>query len=99
MAILESIIIIYSLFNLIYMVKHYKRFYCIYPIIAVFDLVMVLPMILELFLGIPDIPGDVYYNYIKAMRDQTTLVIFCLFVLLAQIMFSYELRRLKKKEA
>lgn len=73
-----------------------KKVLYIYPVIAVFDLVMVVPLFLEMFLGIPDIPRDVYMNFVRAMEDQTTLFIYCLFVLLAQLMFTYELKRIKK---
>lgn len=57
---------------------------------------MVVPLFLEMFLGIPDIPRDVYMNFVRAMEDQTTLFIYCLFLLLAQLMFTYELKRIKK---
>ena len=95
--IFESIIIIYSLINLFRMVKDYKKFYCIYPIIAMFDLVMVVPLFLEMILGIPKIPRDIYMNFIKAMEDETTLVIYCFFLILAQLMFAYELKRIKRR--
>lgn len=96
MVALEGVIITYSFINLMVMIKTYKRFHSIYPIIAVFDLVMVVPLFLEMYLGIPNIPRDVYMNFVKAMEDQTTLLIYCLFVLMAQLMFTYELRRIKK---
>lgn len=97
LAIVESIIIIYSLINFLRMVKDYKKFYCIYPIIAVFDLVMVVPLFLEMIWGIPNIPRDVYGNFVKAMEDNTTLVIYCLFLFIAQLMFAYELKRIKRR--
>ena len=96
MVVLEGFIVAYSFINLILMIKKYKRFHSIYPIIAVFDLVMVVPLFLEMYFGIPDIPRDVYMNFVRAMEDQTTLLIYCLFVLLAQLMFTYELRRIKR---
>lgn len=96
MVVFEGVIVAYSVINLILMIKRYKRFHSIYPVIAVFDLVMVVPLFLEMFLGIPDIPRDVYMNFVRAMEDQTTLFIYCLFVLLAQLMFTYELKRIKK---
>ena len=80
------------------MIKKYKRFYCIYPVIAVFDLVMVVPLFLEIILGIPGIPRDVYMNFVNAMEDQTTLLVYCIFLLLAQLMFTIELRRIKRKD-
>lgn len=95
--IFESIIIFYSLINLFRMVKDYKKFYCIYPVIAVFDLVMVVPLFLEMLLGIPNIPRDVYMNFIRAMEDETTLLIYCIFVFVAQLMFAYELKRIKRR--
>lgn len=96
MVALEGFIVAYSFINLILMIKKYKRFHSIYPVIAVFDLVMVVPLFLEMYFGIPDIPRDVYMNFVRAMEDQTTLLIYCLFVLLAQLMFTYELRRIKR---
>ena len=96
MVVFEGVIVAYSVINLILMIKRYKRFHSIYPVIAVFDLVMVVPLFLEMFLGIPDIPRDVYMNFVRAMEDQTTLFIYCLFLLLAQLMFTYELKRIKK---
>lgn len=96
MVALEGFIVAYSFINLILMIKRYKRFHSIYPVIAVFDLVMVVPLFLEMYLGIPDIPRDVYMNFIRAMEDQTSLLIYCLFVLLTQLVFTYELRRIKR---
>lgn len=96
MVVLEGFIVAYSFINLILMIKKYKRFHSIYPVIAVFDLVMVVPLFLEMYFGIPDIPRDVYMNFVRAMEDQTTLLIYCLFVLLAQLMFTCELRRIKR---
>lgn len=96
MVALEGFIITYSFINLMVMIKTYKRFHSIYPVIAVFDLVMVVPLFLEMYLGIPNIPRDVYMNFVQAMEDQTTLLIYCLFVFLAQLMFTYELRRIKR---
>lgn len=94
----EWFLIVYSLINLVVMIKKYKRFYCIYPVIAVFDLVMVVPLFLEMLLGIPSIPRDVYMNFVNAMEDQTTLLVYCIFLLLAQLMFTIELRRIKRKD-
>ena len=94
----EWFLIVYSLINLVVMIKKYKRFYCIYPVIAVFDLVMVVPLFLEIILGIPGIPRDVYMNFVNAMEDQTTLLVYCIFLLLAQLMFTIELRRIKRKD-
>ena len=91
----EVVIILISITNLLNVVKNYKRFHCIYPIIAVFDLVMVVSILLELILGIPDIPRDVYMNFVRAMEDQTTLVIYCVFVFAAQVAFFHELKRIK----
>ena len=91
----EVVIILISITNLLNVVKNYKRFHCIYPIIAVFDLVMVVSILLELILGIPDIPRDVYMNFVRAMEDQTTLVIYCVFVFTAQVAFFHELKRIK----
>ena len=91
----EVVIILISITNLLNVVKNYKRFHCIYPIIAVFDLVMVVPILLELILGIPDIPRDVYMNFVRAMEEQTTLVIYCVFVFAAQVAFFHELKRIK----
>lgn len=98
MIIFEGILVAYSFINLLIMIKNYKRFHSIYPIIAVFDLVMVVPLLLEMFLGIPDIPRDVYMNFIRAMEDQTTLLIYCSFILIAQILFGYEIKRIKRKD-
>ena len=92
----EIILVAYSFVNFYTMIKNYKRFYCIYPIIAVFDLVMVVPILLEIFWGIPDIPRDVYMNFVNAMNDTETSYIYCLFILLAQIIFSCELGRIKR---
>lgn len=98
MIVFEGILVAYSFINLLMMIKNYKRFHSIYPIIAVFDLVMVVPLLLEMFLGIPDIPRDVYMNFVRAMEDQTTLLIYCIFILIAQILFTYEIRRIKRKD-
>lgn len=98
MAILEGFILAYSFINLIWMIRRYKRFHSIYPVIAVFDLVMVVPLALEMFFGIPNIPRDVYINFVQAMEDQTTLIIYCIFVLIAQFMFTHELRKIKRRE-
>lgn len=98
MVVLEIIIIFISTVNLISMIKHYKKFHSIYPIIAVFYLVMVAPLVLELYLGIPNIPRDVYMNFVKAMEDKMTLFIYCIFLLIAQTAFTYELSLIQKKE-
>lgn len=98
MVVLEGFIVIYAFINLVLMIKRYKRFHGIYPVIAIFDLVMVVPLFLEMFLGIPKIPSDVYMNYVRSMNDQNTLLIYCLFVLLAQLMFTYELKRINKMD-
>ena len=68
MVVFEGVIVAYSVINLILMIKRYKRFHSIYPVIAVFDLVMVVPLFLEMFLGIPDIPRDVYMNFVRAWK-------------------------------
>lgn len=94
MIVFENLIIVFSLVNLFEMIKGYKRFYCIYPIIAVFDLVMVVPVFLEMLWGIPNIP---YPNFVRAMEDETTMIIYCFFVLFAQVLFFVELKRIKKK--
>ena len=98
MIIFEIICILVSTINMIYLVKNYKRFHCIYPIVVVFDFAMVAPLVLELFWGIPNIPKDVYMNFIRAMEDRTTLVIYCIFLFVAQVIFSHELRRIKRSD-
>ena len=76
MVALEGFIVAYSFINLILMIKRYKRFHSIYPVIAVFDLVMVVPLFLEMYLGIPDIPRDVYMNFVRAMEDIQEFLLF-----------------------
>ncbi len=98
MMVLEGFIVVYSLMNFLMVIKKYKRFHCIYPVIVVFDLVMVIPLALEMFLGIPDIPRDVYMNFNRAMEDQTTLLIYCAFVLIAQFLFTNEIRRIRRQD-
>lgn len=98
MVIFECFLIAYSFINLMVMIKKYKRFYCIYPVIAIFDGVMVVPILLEIIMGIPNIPGDVYRNFIRAMDDQMTLFLYCIFIFLAQVIFSLELRRIERKD-
>ena len=98
MIIFQLILILFSVLNIIILCKTYKRFHCIYPIIAVFDFVMVVPIILEMILGIPNIPVDVYYNYIYAMNDQTTLLIYCIFILFAQLLFFIDLLVINNKD-
>lgn len=95
---IEIVVILISATNLLRLVKNYKRFHCIYPIVAVFDLVMVVPLVLELILGIPNIPRDVYMNFVRAMEDQSTLVIYCAFVFVTQVAFFHELKRIEKAD-
>ena len=95
---IEVVVILISATNLLRLVKNYKRFHCIYPIVAVFDLVMVVPLVLELILGIPNIPRDVYMNFVRAMEDQSTLVIYCAFVFVTQVAFFHELKRIEKAD-
>lgn len=98
MIIFQVVLIIYSIINFIYMIRNYKKFHVIYPIIAVFDLVMVVPVFFELIWGIPDIPRDMYRYFIIAMKDRLTHQIYCSFILFAQLVFSMELVRIRKKD-
>jgi len=65
------------------------------PVIIVFDFVMVLPIFIEIFLGIPNSP---YPNFTYAMQDTATNYIFLTFVVLAQFAFLFEIRRIKRKK-
>ena len=89
----EILIIIFSIFILFYSFKASKNIHTIVPIIIVFDLVMVFPLILEIIFGIP----KAYYRYYKlALADEQTLHIYLSFIALAQFSFFYELFRIKK---
>lgn len=70
------------------------NFYCLVPLVIVYDGVFVIPILLEIFLGIPETP---YKNFRYALRDQETLLIFLLFIVCSQIVFLLEVRKLKRK--
>lgn len=82
-----------SIFPLIEMTK-IKRFYCIIPVALIFDFAMVIPCLLEMFMGPPT---TVYYNFRNAMMDEKTNLIFYLFIIIAQVCFYFEIRRIKWK--
>lgn len=87
---LQIISIVLAAINLVLLCRM-KRIHTIIPIIIVFDFVMVVPILLELILGIPDIP---YPTIALAMNDQKTSIIFCIFLIFAQLSFGYEITRL-----
>lgn len=70
-----------------------KKFHTIIPIIVVFDLVMIIPTILELIWGGPKIP---YQTLALAMYDENTNILFCIFLIFVQCLFSIEIKRLKR---
>lgn len=95
MTILEIISIIFSVFVLIRLFIVSKgRFYSLIPLVVVFDLVMVLPIGLELFLGIPDSP---YRNFTIALTDQQTTMWFIIFLFVSQVAFFCETKRIEKR--
>ena len=87
---LQIISIVLAAINLVLLCRM-KRVHTIIPIIIVFDFVMVVPILLELILGIPDIP---YPTIALSMNDQKTSIIFCIFLIFAQLSFGYEITRL-----
>lgn len=87
---LQIISVILSLINLLLLFK-IKRSHTIIPIIIVFDFVMVVPTLLELMWGIPKIP---YSTLLLAMNDQKTNILFCIFLIFAQLCFGFEIKRL-----
>ena len=97
MVFLEILLIILSIYNLIYLVSNHKKLHCIYAIIAIFDIVFVLPLLLEMIYGIPNVPRDIYGNYIKALEDEMTLLVYCSFIAFAQSIFLIELRKIKRR--
>lgn len=90
---LQIVSIIFSILVLIQASISLKRMHTLVPIIIVFDFVMVVPTFLELIWGIPKIP---YQTLQLAENDETTNVIFCLFLIISQALFWIEIKRLKK---
>lgn len=85
--------LVFSIFVLIKMVMSVKQFHSIVPIIIVFDFVMVVPIYLELLWGNPE---TAYDNFILAMNDDTTNVLFYIFIVITQVAFLGEIIKIAK---
>ena len=64
-----------------------EEFLPIIAVLIVFDFTMVLPLAIELFMGIPQMG---YYGYKLALNDDTTTLIYCFFVCIAELVFLKE---------
>lgn len=91
---LEILLILFSIYVLIRLfTTTHSKFFCLVPIIIAFDFVMVVPLGLELYLGIPE---TAYRNFTLAMEDSTTTAIFVGFLFCMQVAFLHEIRHLRK---
>lgn len=90
---LQIVSIVLSILVLVQASVDLKRIHTLIPIVIVFDFVMVVPTFLELIWGIPKIP---YQTLTLAMNDENTNLLFCVFLIFAQILFAIEIKRLKQ---
>lgn len=93
--ILRLLSIIISLFVLVRTCICINKFHTLIPIIIVFDFAMVLPIILELFLGNPQTS---YRAFEVAMNDRMTTILFNVFVISAQAAFFWNINKLSFKD-
>ncbi|PEH03661.1 capsular biosynthesis protein CpsS [Lactobacillus sp. UMNPBX5] len=90
---LRIISIIISTLILVKIFYSIRQFHPLVPIVIVFDFAMVLPILLELFLGNPETS---YLNFQIAMNDLVTNILFNVFVISAQLAFLLEIHKIER---
>lgn len=91
---LKIILMVVSTLCIASVISGKKVFCSMLPIFLVYNITMILPMVLEIFLGVP---YRGYYGLKLSLNDDITTCIYCIFALLTELILYMELRKQIKK--